>query len=294
MKTRMRKALLPLAISSLPLSASAELAPIGDEMLAEMTGQSGVSIELETKVTIDEFKYTDEGSVSIKGITLGGANKNTFFGRTLSSVNPTDKLDDMRIDVDINASGDLLINMGAASTCVGCVGTDPVDFGLSFDSLSIESQDGATSSTLIENFSMTGYFTAAYMQIKNDGDHGEINAKLSFAIDDLDVDIPLMGVGIEDMYIAGSGFHEDQELGFFDIANSGVVARLNIKAEDHTTASGTITDALAVRMYGNGGSGDPLTMDMGIGAVKIGGTSIGSIKINDLALHDQTMIIYGH
>ncbi len=294
MKTTIRKALLPLAIASMPLPAVADLSPIGDELLGEMTGQAGVSIELETKVTIDEFKYTDEGSVSIKGIEFGGANKNTFFGRTFGSVNPTDKLDGIRIDIDVNSTGDLLVNMGATSTCIGCVGTDPVDFGLSFDSLSIENDIGTTSSTLIENFSMTGYFTAAYMQIKNDGGNGEINAKISFAIDDIDMDVPLLGVGIRDMYIAGSGFHEDQELGFFDIANSGVIARLNIKAEDRTTASGTVVDALAIRTYGNLGAGDPLTMDVGIGAVHIGGTSIGSFKIDDLAIHDQQMWIYGH
>jgi len=303
MNNHIRKALLPVAMVSLPLSAAAELAPLEDEFLGEMTGQAGVSIELETRVTMDEFRYTDEGSISVKDIVFGGADKNTFFesvefasgyGKTISSINPTNKLDDMRIDIDVTSRGDLVINMGATSTCVGCVGTDPVDFGLSFSSLDLVSQDGSVSSSIIENFSMTGYFTSAFMNITNNGSNGEINAKVSFAIDDLDMDIPLMGVGIEDMYIAGEGFHEDLEFGAFDIANSGAIVRMNIKTEDLTSPSGTVTDALAISLYGNGGAGDALVMDIGIGAVNIGGTSIGSFKIDDLALHDHKMWIYGH
>lgn len=294
MKHHMRKALLPLALTSAPLTAVADLAPLDDAALGEMTGQAGVSIELETKITMGEFRYTDEGSVSIKDVTFGGANKSTFFGRNISSISPTDKLDDLRIDIDANANGDLLINIGAESTCIGCVGTSPVDFGLSFSSLDLLSADELTSSQIMSDFSMTGYFTSAYMQVRNSGGSGEINMKISFAVDDLDVKVPTMGMEIENMYIAGAGFHEDQELGFFDIANSGAIVRMNIKAEDVVTTSGTIEDALAIRLFGNTGTSAPVVFDMGIEALKLGGTSIGSIKIDDLALYDTQLHIYGH
>ena len=295
MNNHLRKALLPIALVSLPLSAAAELAPLEDEFLGEMTGQAGVSIELETQINIGEFRYTDEGHIALENVKFGGANKNTFFGRTISSINPSEQLDDLRIDIDSNANGDLLINMGATSTCIGCVGTSPVDFGLSFDTMKIASQDNSSSSTIIEDFSMTGYFTAAYMQIKNNGSTGQINAKISFALDDIDMKISTLGMEIENMYIAGSGFHEDQELGFFDIANSGAIARLTIEAVDnYSVGTGTVDDVLSIALYGNGGTSTPFEADIGFENINIGGASIGSIKMDDFKLYGTQLYVMGH
>ncbi|MFC3149609.1 DUF6160 family protein [Litoribrevibacter euphylliae] len=295
MTSYFKRAGLSLTLLSLPITSYADLTPLNDEFLGDTVGQSGISIELETKVNIGEFRYTDEGSIALDNVQFGGANKNTFFGRTISSINPTDKLDDMRIDIDSNSNGDLLINMGATSTCIGCVGTSPVDFGLSFDSVRLVSQDNQVSTTIIQDFSMTGYFTAAYMQIKNTGNTGQINAKISFAIDDIDMSIPTLGMSIEDMYIAGSGFHEDQELGFFDIANSGAVARLTIEAVDgYSTGATTSDDVLSISLYGNGGENTPFEADMGFGNINIGNASIGSVTIDDLKLHGTKLHVFGH
>ncbi len=60
-----------------------------------MTGQAGVTIELETKLNIDHLIWTDEGS-------LGGIN-----GLRLSGQNDT-VLDNMKLTIDIAGSGEVL------------------------------------------------------------------------------------------------------------------------------------------------------------------------------------------
>ncbi|GLQ31022.1 DUF6160 family protein [Litoribrevibacter albus] len=299
MKGTLSLKLLPACIAALTCSqAFAELTPIQDTELGTVSGQSGISINLETRVTMDEFRYTDEGSISLKDVTFGGADKTAFFegqyagGRVLP-ITQSNMLDDVKIDVDVRSDGDLLISVGALCNTPGCVGTIPVDFGLSVGSVDLVSADGLTSTSVLENFNMTGYFTAAFFQIENDGANGEINAKVSFAIDDIDFDAPLLGMGIRDMYIAGAGFNEDLEFGAFDIANSGAVARLNIRtAQGNVGGAQEVDNALQISLAGN--SGDAFVADVGIGAVIIGGTSIGSFTIDDLALSNTTLKIYGH
>ena len=288
----MNKTLIISALTVLSCNSHA-LTPVTDHDLSKMTGQAGISIELETKVNIAEFRWTDTdqgGSLSVNGITFGGANKDTFFGRRIGSINPTDKLDDMRIDIDVNSQGTLLVNLGATSTCIGCIGTSPVDFGLSFDSISLGSADGVSNSTIVSDFSMTGYFTAAFFGITERNGSSQVFGKVSAAVDDLDVKFDVIGVEIEDMFIASGGFLEDQRLGAFDIANSGVVTRFEMQTVDVPG----VDDALNIKLYGNAGPGDPIVADMGIGALKVGGASIGSIEIDNLKLYDTSLTIYGH
>ena len=65
----LKRNLLALAIIGAPFAAQAELKPIDDAQMGSITGQAGVTIELETKVNIGEFRYTDEGSLAIKDIS---------------------------------------------------------------------------------------------------------------------------------------------------------------------------------------------------------------------------------
>lgn len=60
----LKQSALVLAIAGLPLSGYAELKPLHDADMGQITGQAGVTIELETQVTMDEFTYTDEGTLA--------------------------------------------------------------------------------------------------------------------------------------------------------------------------------------------------------------------------------------
>jgi len=93
----LKKIALVAAISAVAAGAQAELKALDDSTMGEMTGQAGLTIDLETKFSIGQFMYKDAGSLYINGITMGG-NTNLADGNL---ANDTDMLDNVRINIDI-------------------------------------------------------------------------------------------------------------------------------------------------------------------------------------------------
>ncbi len=91
----LKKIALASAVAAISAGAQAELKALDDSALGELTGQAGLTIDLETKYTIGEFMYKDAGSLFLTGLELGG-NEN---------VNPGGYLDNIRIYIDIAGSG---------------------------------------------------------------------------------------------------------------------------------------------------------------------------------------------
>ena len=53
------------ATSLLPVPVAADFQPLNDSAMSAVTGQAGVTIELETKLNIDSLTWTDEGTRSV-------------------------------------------------------------------------------------------------------------------------------------------------------------------------------------------------------------------------------------
>lgn len=51
--------------ASLSLPVMADFRPLDDSTLGNVTGQTGVTIEMETKVEMDRLSWTDEGSLNV-------------------------------------------------------------------------------------------------------------------------------------------------------------------------------------------------------------------------------------
>jgi hypothetical protein len=96
----LKKLALASAIAAVATGAQAELKALDDSTMGEMTGQAGLTIDLETKVTIGQFMYKDAGSLFIQDISIGG-NKNTTDAYL---ANDTDMLDNIRMNIDIAGS----------------------------------------------------------------------------------------------------------------------------------------------------------------------------------------------
>ena len=90
-----KRTALSLAIAGASVAAHAELKSLDDSAMSELTGQAGLTIDLETKYTIGEFMYKDAGSVFLSGISFG-ANEN---------VDPGGYFDNVRVKLDIAGSG---------------------------------------------------------------------------------------------------------------------------------------------------------------------------------------------
>src|SRR5690554_7812180 len=70
----LKKIALVAAIAAAPMASHAGMKALDDTSMGNVTGQAGVTIELETYVEIGKFTYTDEGTFAVNDIKLGGAN----------------------------------------------------------------------------------------------------------------------------------------------------------------------------------------------------------------------------
>jgi hypothetical protein len=87
----LKKLALASAIAAVAAGAQAELKALDDSTMGEMTGQAGLTIDLQTEWTIGEFAYVDAGAVVLKDLSMGGnSNDGT---ETL--------LDNIRLTIDV-------------------------------------------------------------------------------------------------------------------------------------------------------------------------------------------------
>lgn len=264
----LKKIALATAVAAMPFAAHADLKALDDTAMGNVTGQAGVTIELETKVSIGQFVYTDEGSFTVNDIVLGGSGVAGGPG--------TDLLDDLYIDIDVEADGDAVIHVGSLSG-------QPIDWGMTASSMELVAADGSESTTLVSNLSGWGMLGA--LDIRVDTATDTLNLDVAFNVMQMDFDVEFLGVGIRDMAIMGGQFFETDG----DMTNPAAlfaVANVDVYKGDGFGDS-TATDVLRIDI-------NDITMDMRIGAIEIGGASIGSIAMDNLTISDTKLAVYGH
>ncbi|MCM0611881.1 hypothetical protein KFJ24_05255 [Marinobacter sediminum] len=288
----LKKIALATAIAAAPFAANAELQAMNDGAMGNVTGQAGVTIELETKVSIGQFKYTDEGSFAVNDIVLGGAGV-TAEGATAGY---NDLLDQLKIDIDVADDGD-------ATIAVHTLDGNPIDWGMTVGSMELQAgATGTDSTTLISN--MSGYGNLAQLDISVDTATDHLNIAAAFDVTDMDFDVEFLGVGIRDMVITGAGKNfdydgdgsvfsadADGEFGLTDPQKLGVLsAYANVNLDVYKGAglgASTATGVLRVDV-------NNVYMDMSVGAIEIGGTSIGSVAMDNVAITNTKLAVYGH
>lgn len=89
---------LATAVSAASVGAFADLQLLDDQGMQDITGQSGITIDVETQWEIGEFAYQDDGFLILQGIRMGGnaMGSGTGSGSTL--------LDNLRLEIDIAGS----------------------------------------------------------------------------------------------------------------------------------------------------------------------------------------------
>ncbi|MBQ0834520.1 DUF6160 family protein [Marinobacter sp.] len=290
----LKKIALVTAIAAAPFAAHAEMQAMNDTAMGDVTGQAGVTIELETKVSIGQFKYTDEGSFAVNDIVLGGAGV-TADGATAGY---NDLLDQLKIDIDVADDGDAVIHVGSLQTDPATGAPIPIDWGMTVGSMELlAGGTGTDSTTLISNLS--GYGNLAQLDIRVDTATDQLNLVAAFDVQDMDFDVDFLGVGIRDLKITGAG-SEANDIAFYaangiDLSTmspleQGIFTQYANVNLDIYKGSGlgasTATDVLRIDV-------NNVFMDMSIGAVEIGGTSIGSLAIDNLAVTNTKLAVYG-
>lgn len=191
----LKKIALATAVAAAPFAAHADLKAMDDSAMGNVTGQAGVTIELETKVSIGQFKYTDEGSFAVNDIVLGGSGVAGGTG--------TELLDQLKIDIDVADDGDAVIH-------VGTLDGNPIDWGMTVGSMELlAGSTGSDSTTLISN--MSGYGNLAQLDFRVDTATDHLNIVAAFDVQDMDFDVEFLGIGIRDMVITGAGGNFDYD-----------------------------------------------------------------------------------
>jgi len=299
------KKLALVAAIAAPLTSVHALEFLDDSVLSSMTGQSGVSIDLETQVSISEFTYTDEGSVSFTGIEFGGAGNGTDTAGLTT-------LDDVKIDIDVNAAGDLVIHLGTQNENAFLAGIDVIDFGFAMSGMSLKDDTGATGAQVLGATFMEGSLGPIDVIINNGPDANGANISVDgyFQITDGGVTVPMAGMSISGLKIyqdananaahplaaagtasvngnAGQGF-----VAFgLDVATADTTYTVFDKVNGTPGADVNVTDALALTVRNFNADID---MDVALGTVGTDAATIGSFHIENLDVSGTKLTIYGH
>ncbi len=274
MKGLKRKGLV-LGALALPILCHAEIKPLTDAAMSNVTGKGGVTIQLETRLTMNQVKYTDQGSLAINNITIGGANTSSFFPEmgiaNLAGSNPGNTLDNIKLNIDLARNGDAIINMLPISFYA-------VDFKITTGQWNLEGTGGTT--TVANNLNLVGLLGSGTVRVINSSH--KISVRLGFAVSDFDVDLPIMAVGIRNMRITGENYDPNvpQVLDLFSDNTFYIYKTIS-------TMPGSNHESMAIDV-------PSFKADMTIGSLLVGGQTIGSVKLDNFELHNTTFRVYGH
>ena len=198
----LKKLALATAVAAAPF-AQAEMTAMDDALLGEMTGQAGVTIELDTAVTIGSLEYTDTdghtsgtaGTISMSNIAFGGA---AVTG--LQNSQQDARFDDIKIDIDVDGDDGLVIHLIGTDTKNALLGVNPVDFGLALGDVSVNALGGP----LASGINIAGNLGPIDIVIDGDGvdaANDMINVNAYFEVTDGEMTIDVMGLGISNLRV---------------------------------------------------------------------------------------------
>ena len=272
----LKKLPLAIAISSvMAATAQAELKALEDEAMSEMTGQSGITIEMEMQAEVGAVTYTDEGSIRLEGITLdnnGGALNQT-------------------IEIDMLEKSDLAAGPGAATKAAGDVikvGISSMEMDVEVDAIRTGDASAASLGQLnLEDVAMSGteMYVYALDGKKGIGVDAVINQSIG-RVSFTDID-PNAANGAED---GGTIALNDIKISTLDMTGTEVTV-----VDGAENPYGTF-DAVKVTMPGiNNGS-------ISVGGIQVGSATnddydqfnqtIGAVELNGLNLAGTDMYVY--
>jgi len=279
----LKKLALATAVAAAPFAAQAGgMQPMNDSQMGDVTGQAGVTIELETTVDIAQMEYTQDtnGSFLMNNISIGGFGDDTF---------------DVGIDIDLLDSGDALISLGPLAP-------SPVELGIGVGEFQISGDDGTA--TLMSNFNADIYFSqlditaVVESQIeRTSGDTqegvGGLVIDVAFVVDDLSIDVDFAGMSISDFRMAGIGSMDTLRSGGDGQAlATSTDAEFNPAVVTMNIGVGQASRPAALGGAGYGVANDAANVlridginfgaDMWIGDISIGGGSIGSVALHGM------------
>ena len=103
-----KHSILVAALGAISGFTQAELTLLDDDAMSELTGQAGLTIDVETKRHIGEFAYKDAGFIILQEIGFGGSNA----ADEVAFSGGHGLLDNLRLDIDLAGSGAIDVQNG--------------------------------------------------------------------------------------------------------------------------------------------------------------------------------------
>lgn len=279
----LKKLVLATAVAAAPF-AQAEMTAMNDALLGEMTGQSGVSIELSAQMSIGSFTYTDgdgykgsaapltgtesAGSFTMSTIALGGNGSEIMEadGVTGTGVFRT-ALDDIKIDIDVDGDQGLIIHLGGTNSGdVLSGGAQAVDFGLSVGSADV---NGAV---LASDINIEGFLGPIDVIIANDS---TINVSAYFEVTNGSMDIDVLGLGISNLTIGDDSAPILSRTYQTKIEDVQDYAEANLDAGTQTAIEASPTYTAVKQQYLDGGADDATASAAALSTLVRGGAVAG-------------------
>lgn len=317
---------------SLPTTAMAEFQPLDDSTLSGVSGQAGITIELETKINIDRLTWTDEGSLNVNNLRLSGHNDTTLDNLKLtvdiagtgevlehgfseiarradagllstSDADVADALTKYSINGEFGKqfnSGDLVIHLGAANYGSETSLTDylqAVDFELAVGSVTSTGTEGTA--TLFSDVLLQGYVGPTDLVIRNDSATTRTLANGN----------QVSGAELQlDTHFEVTNGHLNWDAAdvilLFNFAGVRIEGlQIHNRRGDDTLGHFGMASATAKISRGTSSSSGKeglsvhdveFRADIDMPVFKVGDASIGSVQFTDFAITNTTMMVYGH
>ena len=319
----LKRLALATAVSAASTGVMAELQMLDDADMQVVTGQAGLTIDVESQWEIGEFAYQDAGYLIIQGIRMGGNSLGNGTG-TAGTM-----LDNLRLEIDIagdGTNGDNELAYGfsnmrdIAQMYVDEAGGAPIDSRFidiaggvdsTRDNAAIDTKKVYGDGDLVIHFDFTDGWA-------NEGGYAAYDAAGRFATDDYDVAEKMLEHAVDfRLEIDGIGLASSD----YSVGNAGLDVDSNHGTGLHEGEVGTTTlisqlgiqgylgpEDLLIQNNGNGFGADGSGRSDGAGGV-VAGTGnadskiywgsyflisdldvyidIAGVQINDLAIHNK-------
>lgn len=252
--------MLPLAIAMAAAStASYGMEELDESLMADFTGQAGVTIEQDLDLTIGSVVYTDDDGV---GASAGGdLTVETIVIATGLESGGTRGAANITTTIDVDGDDDALVlgnSISALDISVGGIKTGGSE---------------SIGSVLIDNLSISGNGTggSSIVKIKAGGASGG-----GITIDQS------MNLKVDNIAYTDDGTITVTDLELYGTGGTGTTINLEGMKIDVNSA-----DQIEITQ-------PTIQGGLSVGGVNIGGNSIGAIAVNNINMAASTVTIYGH
>ncbi|MDO3722351.1 DUF6160 family protein [Marinobacter sp. chi1] len=289
-----KKQIVLIFISLSASVAYGDLAPITDNELSNVTGQSGLTVAYSGRTTLGQFRFEQLGSYQVDGITMGGAGV-TADG---SAQGLGAYFDDAIATIDIGPDGTLDVRWDPGSGSA-------IDWGFRADEVSLISSK-AQQVSLLSGVEAWGYLRRAYRRVEPTAGANGLplgsNMYAAFTVEDLSTATAADTIGLNGAYVRGtesggqaiggatltsefSRWANDGAAGFSsplsDITD-GFAAMEYTYRQVSAADSPTGVETVAIEVHG-------FAADIGMTSLSVGQVDLGGMRLDNVQVHDTVL-----